>query len=114
VDVVLETHAAANIGTDLDILGRGGRIVVLGEEGPIRIDPGASMTGKIADADVRFMSIMASRDDQVPILERVGPLLADGTFEVEIEATYPLAEAADAQRHVLSSGSRGKVVLEVA
>jgi len=113
VEVVLETHAAANLATDLDALARGGRIVVLGEEGPIRIDPGASMTGKIADADVRFMSIMASRDDQAPILERVGPLLADGTFEVEIEATYPLAEAAAAQRHVTSSGSRGKVVLEV-
>jgi len=114
VDVVLETHAAANVATDLDVLTRGGRIVVLGEEGPIRIDPGASMTGKIADADVRFMSIMASRDDQVPILERVAPRLANGTFEVEIEATYPLEEAAAAQRHVLSSGSRGKVVLEVA
>ncbi|AZH26783.1 NADPH:quinone reductase [Haloplanus aerogenes] len=113
IDVVLETHAAANITTDLDVLTRGGRIVVLGEEGPIRIDPGASMTGKIADADVRFMSIMASRDDQQPILERVGPRLADGTFEVEIEATYPFEEAAEAQRHVLSSGSRGKVVLEV-
>jgi len=114
VDVVLETHAAANVETDLDVLTRGGRIVVLGEEGPIRIDPGASMTGKIADADVRFMSIMASRDDQVPILERVGPLLADGTFEVEIDATYPLEAAADAQRHVMADGSRGKVVLEVA
>lgn len=114
IDVVLETHAAANVETDLDVLARGGRIVVLGEEGPIRIDPGASMTGKIADADVCFMSIMASRDDQRPILERVGPRLADGTFDVEIEATYPLEEAAEAQRHVLSSGSRGKVVLEVA
>mgnify|MGYP000551384883 FL=1 len=114
IDVVLETHAAANVATDLDVLARGGRIVVLGEEAPIRIDPGASMTGKIADADVRFMSIMASRDDQVPILERVGPRLADGTFEVEVEATYPLEDAAEAQRHVLSSGSRGKVVLEVA
>jgi len=114
VDVVLETHAAANVETDLDVLARGGRIVVLGEEAPIRIDPGASMTGKIADADVRFMSIMASRDDQRPILERVGPRLADGTFEVEIEAAYPLEAAAEAQRHVLSSGSHGKVVLEVA
>jgi len=114
VDVVLETHAAANVATDLDVLTRGGRIVVLGEEAPIRIDPGASMTGKIADADVRFMSIMASRDDQRPILERVAPRLADGTFAVEIEATYPLEEAAAAQRHVMSSGSRGKVVLEVA
>lgn len=114
IDVVLETHAAANVATDLDVLTRGGRIVVLGEEAPIRIDPGASMTGKIADADVRFMSIMASRDDQRPILERVAPRLADGTFAVEIEATYPLEEAAAAQRHVMSSGSRGKVVLEVA
>ncbi|WP_248895457.1 NADPH:quinone reductase [Haloplanus halobius] len=113
VDVVLETHAAANVETDLEVLGRGGRIVVLGEEGPITIDPGASMTGKIADADIRFMSIMASGDDQAPILERVGPLLADGTFEVEIEATYPLESAADAQRRVMSSGSRGKVVLEI-
>ncbi|WP_338739803.1 NADPH:quinone reductase [Haloplanus salilacus] len=113
VDVVLETHAAANVETDLDLLARGGSVVILGEEEPIRIDPGASMTGKIADADLRFMSIMASRDDQVPILERVGPLLADGTFTVEIEAAYPLAEAAEAQRHVLSSGSRGKVVLDI-
>ena len=113
VDVVLETHAAANVEPDLELLARGGRIVVLGEEAPIEIDPGASMTGKIADADIRFMSIMASRDDQAPILERVGDLLADGTFSVEIEATYPLSEAAAAQRHVMSSGSRGKVVLEI-
>lgn len=113
VDVVFETHAAANVATDLDVLARGGRIVVLGEEVPIEIDPGASMTGKITDADLRFMSIMASRDDQVPILERVGPRLADGRFDVEIEATYPLERAAEAQRHVMSSGSRGKVVLEV-
>jgi NADPH2:quinone reductase len=113
VDVVLETHAAANVETDLDVLARGGRIVVLGEEEPIRIGPGASMTGKIADADVRFMSIMASREDQRSILERVGRRLADGTFAVEIESTYPLEEAAEAQRHVMSSGSRGKVVLEL-
>ncbi|MFD1632258.1 NADPH:quinone reductase [Haloplanus ruber] len=113
IDVVLETHAAANVTTDLEVLTRGGRIVVLGEEEPITIDPGASMTGKIADADLSFMSIMASRDDQAPILERVGRLLADGTFTVEIEATYPLEAAAEAQRHVLSDGSRGKVVLTV-
>jgi len=113
VDTVLETHAAANLETDLDLLTRGGTIVILGEEEPIRIGPGASMTGKIADADLRFMSIMASRDDQVPILERVGRLLAEGTFTVEVGATYPLAEAAAAQRHVMSSGSRGKVVLDI-
>jgi len=114
LDVVLESHAAANVEMDLDLLTRGGRIVVLGEEAPIRIEPGPSMTAKITDADVRFMSIMASRDAQRPILDRVGRLLADGTVEVEVGATYPLERAAEAQRHVMAEGSRGKVVLEVA
>jgi len=82
VDVVLETHAAANVATDRDGLTRGGRIVVLSEE--------------------------------AAILERVGPRRANGSFEVEVGATYPLEDAAEAQRHVLSSGSRGKEVLEVA
>ncbi len=114
VDVVLETHAARNIADDLQVLARGGRIVVLGEETAIRLEPPTAMTAKIRDADVSFMSIMASPEDQSPILERVGRLLADGTFEVTVAETYPLAETAAAQRHAMEDGVVGKVVVEVA
>ncbi|WP_302080328.1 NADPH:quinone reductase [Salinibaculum rarum] len=113
VDVVLEPHAASNLVDDLDVLVRSGRITLIGEDEEIRIPPGAAMTGKIADADLRFMSIMASTDDQGPILRSVAPLLGDGTFEARIAKTYPLSEAPAAQRDVLSGGTLGKIVLEV-
>jgi NADPH2:quinone reductase len=95
------------------VLARGGRITLIGEESEIRVPPGASMTGKIADADLRFMSIMASTDDQGPILRSVAPLLGDGTFEVRIAERYPLSEVAAAQRAVRSGGTLGKIVVEV-
>lgn len=114
VDVVLESHAASNIVADLDVLVRGGRIAIIGEDEDIRIPPGASMTGKIADADIRFLSIMASTEDQGPILRSVAPLLGDGTFDVRIAETYPLAEVAAAQRDVMAGENLGKVVITVA
>jgi NADPH2:quinone reductase len=71
------------------------------------------MDGKIADADLRFMSIVASTDDQGPILRSVAPLLGDGTFEARVAKTYPLSAVADAQADVMAGGTLGKVVIEV-
>lgn len=113
VDVILESHAAKNLADDLDVLARGGRITLIGEDGKIQIPPELSMTGKIADADLLFMSIMASADDQAPILRTVAPLLGNGTFEAHIAETYSLSEVAAAQRAVRSGGTLGKVVIEV-
>ncbi|MHC3438058.1 NADPH:quinone reductase [Natrialbaceae archaeon A-gly3] len=113
VDVALETHADASIDADLEVLSRGGRIVVIGEGGPIEITPEASMTAKKADADVRFMSLAASREDQAPILRRVGPRLADGTFTVHVDETYGLAEVSEAHERLAESGIHGKIVVDV-
>lgn len=113
VDLVLETHAASHIDSDLELLARGGRIVIIGEEEPIQLTPSTSMTAKIADADLRFTSIVASTGAQASILTTVGRLLSQGAFEVEIDATYPLSETASAQREAMASGTLGKVVLEV-
>ncbi|MGM0605125.1 MAG: NADPH:quinone reductase [Halobacteriota archaeon] len=112
VDVILESHADANLEADLELLNDDGAIVVIGEDGPIRLSPSTAMTGKQADADVRFMSIVASPAAQAPILERVGPRLADGTFEVAIDSTYPLSAAREAQARLFESGVLGKVVLD--
>lgn len=113
VDVVLETHAASNIVADLELLSPGGRIVVIGEEGTVTLSPTIAMTAKVADADLRFTSIVASAGEQASMLETVGQLLADGTFEVAIAETYTLADTPAAQRHAMASGTLGKVVVEV-
>jgi len=114
VDVVLEPHADANIGADLGVLARGGRITVIGDDPPIRIPAGPSRAAKAADADLRFMSIIASPDDQADVLRAVAPRLADGTFRVEIADVYPLAEAAAAQERLGDGGVLGKLVLDTA
>ncbi|MGZ0745824.1 NADPH:quinone reductase [Haloparvum sp. AD34] len=112
VDVVFEPHADLHLAANLDVLARGGRIVVIGEENPIEIDAGVSMTAKQADADLRFMSLMASPDDQVPILERVGERLADGRFTIEIDEVFGLDELPAAHRELMSSGTLGKIVID--
>lgn len=112
IDVVFEPHGDAHLEANLTNLARGGRIVVIGEKNPITLDPGLSMEAKKADADFRFMSLMASPDDQVPILERVGERLADGSFTIEIDSVFGLDEVPDALGALMSSGTLGKVVLD--
>jgi len=111
-DVVFEPHADAHLAANLSCLARGGRIVVIGEEDPITLDGGLSMSAKQADADLRFMSIIASAGDQAPILELVGERLADGSFEVAIDSVFGLDAVPEALETLMSSGTLGKVVLD--
>jgi len=112
VDVVFDPHADAHLDANLDCLSRGGRIVAIGEEGPITLDGGLPMAAKQADADLRFMSIVASSGDQAAILERVGERLADGTFSVEIDSVFGLEAVSEALSRLSASGTLGKVVLD--
>lgn len=113
VDVVLETHADANIQADLRVLGADGRIVLLGEDDAITIPPGVAGAAKAKQAELHFLSHMRSIEHHAHLLERAGRWLADGTMRVEIAATYPLAEATAAQEHCLRGGVLGKVILDV-
>jgi len=110
LDAVFEPHADSNLGTDLARLARGGKIVVIGENSPITLDGDTSMTAKQADADLRFTSIVASPDDQAPILRRVRKRLADGVATVEIDRMFELDELSGT--HVHSPGALGKVVAD--
>jgi NADPH2:quinone reductase len=112
VDVVFEPQADAHLTANLTCLARGGRIVVIGEQGPITVDGGTSMAAKQADADLRFMSIVASRGDQAAILERVGERLADGAFTAAIDSVFGLDSVPEALAELRSSGTLGKVVLD--
>ena len=62
VDVIVEMLANVNLGKDLTILAKGGRVVIIGSRGPVEIDPRDTMQ---RDADVRGMILAkhASRRD---------------------------------------------------
>lgn len=112
VDVIVETHAHANVVADVNMLNPGGRIVLLGERDDIIIPEPVAGTAKMKQLDLRFMSHMAARQDHVDKLNEAGRLLADGIIEVIIEETYPLREASTAQQHCMRSGTVGKIILE--
>jgi NADPH2:quinone reductase len=71
------------------------------------------MQAKQADADLRFMSLVASAEDQRPILEAIALRLADGRFEPHIDSRYDLAETASAYRRLADSGVQGAIVIDV-
>ena len=52
VDVIVEMLANVNLGKDLTILAKGGRVVIIGSRGPVEINPRDTMQ---RDADVRGM-----------------------------------------------------------
>lgn len=113
IDVAFESHADANLRPEIEAIERGGRIVVIGEEGDVTLDPATAMTAKQADLDVRFMSLAASVDAQAPALCATAPLLADGTVTVRIDSRFPLADVGDAYDRLAEPGARGSVVVEI-
>jgi NADPH:quinone reductase-like Zn-dependent oxidoreductase len=116
-DVVLEIIGAPNIGSDLDALAVGGRIVVIGVGGGV-------------DAELNLLTLMdkrgrihASRLRPRPLEERaravqlveahVLPFLRDDgpSLQVPVAATYPMREAEAAYDRFVAGGKLGKIVL---
>lgn len=114
-DVVLELIGGPNIGDDVRSLATGGRIAVIG-------------TGAGAKAELNLLELMGKRgrihgstlrarnlEDKAlaarGVEKHVLPLLAAGRISVPVDATYPMAEAAQAYEHFAAGGKLGKIVL---
>ncbi|HVG38723.1 MAG TPA: NADPH:quinone reductase [Pyrinomonadaceae bacterium] len=109
VNLILEMLANVNLGNDLNLLAKNGRVVVVGSRGPVQIDPRATM-GR--DASILGMSLNnASVEELTSIHAALGAGLENGTLRPVIGKEIPLAEAALAHKVVLEPGAYGKIVL---
>jgi NADPH:quinone reductase len=113
VDVVLEPHLEEHVDEDLKLLASGGCLSAIAQGDDLTLTPAQGLAAMVNGSRIEFMSMMAAQDEHARLLNRIGPLLADGALEPRIAARYPLAEAADAQAHAMSSGVVGKVVIDV-
>lgn len=108
-DVILEMLANVNLDKDLNILAKGGRVVVVGSRGPVEINPRALMA---RDAAVFGMSLFnASAAEWASINAALGAGLENGTLRPIIGRELPLADAPRAHEAVLKPGAFGKIVL---
>jgi NADPH2:quinone reductase len=109
VDVIVELLANVNLGKDLTILAKGGRVVIIGSRGRVEIDPRDTMQ---RDADIRGMALPNTPlEEMARIHAALVAGLENGTLRPVISKEFPLAEAAQAHRAVMESGALGKIVL---
>lgn len=109
VDLIMEMLANVNLGKDLTVLARRGRVVVIGSRGPVEIDARDTMS---RDADIRGMSLAHATDDERSMMYTVmGRQFDAGALNPIIGQEIPLADAPRAHEAVMKSGSYGKIVL---
>ena len=106
-DVVIEHVGEATWARSLRALARGGRLVTCG-----------ATTGAAASVDLRALfgkrlTIAGSYMGTKGELLRAARFLFSGQLKPVIDRTFPLADAAAAQRRLEGSGQFGKIVLEV-
>lgn len=109
-DVIIEMLADRNLAADLGVLAKYGRIVVVGSRGSLDFTPRLAM---IKEADIRATALWNTPHDQwLAASQAVSDAIANGSLVPVVGRSYPLAEAAAAQRDILTVPHSGKVILE--
>ena len=109
VDVILEMAANVNLGKDLTVLARGGRVCVIGSRGPVEINPRDAMVRDAAVLGVMFFN--ATDRETAGIHDALLAGLENGSLHPVIGHELPLAEAARGHELVMEPGAHGKIVL---
>jgi len=110
VDVILEMLANVNLGKDLPLLARHGRVIVIGSRGTVEVTPRDLMS---RDADVRAMTLFnATPVELAGIHAALAAGLENGTLRPIVGREMALADAAKAHIAVLEPGAIGKIVLK--
>jgi NADPH2:quinone reductase len=109
VDVILELLANVNLGRDLEVLARGGRVVVIGSRGEVTIDPRHTIS---REASILGMYVWGATEKETASLHAaLGAGLANGTLRPIIGREIPLAEAPRAHHEIMETRAYGKIVL---
>jgi NADPH2:quinone reductase len=109
VDVILEMAAHINLGKDLPLLAKGGRVVVIGSRGPVQVNPRDAMA---RDAVVFGMMLWnGTREEIISIHDTLVAGLANGSLKPVINQELPLNDAPLSHELVMQPGAHGKIVL---
>jgi NADPH2:quinone reductase len=109
VDVILEMLANKNLGNDLRLLARNGRVAIIGSRGTVEINPRDAMVRQAAILGVFLFNVTLPELASIHAALQAG--LRNKTLNPVIGERMALADAARAHIKVLEPGSYGKIVL---
>lgn len=109
VDVVLEMAAHVNLGADLKLLAKGGRVIVIGSRAEVTILPRDLMA---RGASVRGFTLWGISEAQAADLRAgLDAGLENGMIRPVVGKEMPLADAPRAHKEVMDPGAFGKIIL---
>lgn len=117
VDVILDVMGAKYLGANVDLLARGGRLVVIGLQGGAKGELDLNALLRRA-ATITATSLRARPADDkaavvADVVAEVWPMYGDGRLQPAPETRFPLEQAAAAHTLIESGGNVGKVLLVV-
>jgi NADPH2:quinone reductase len=116
-DVILELVGAPNLADDLNALGIGGRICVIGVSAGVKAELNLlALMGK--RARIHGSTLRARPLEEKALAARrleheVLPLFDTGQLRVPVAETFPLEQAAAAYDHFAAGGKLGKIVIAI-
>lgn len=109
VDVILEMLANKNLGNDLRLLARNGRVAIIGSRGPVEVNPRDAMLRNAAILGVFLFNV--GPGEMTGIHAALYEGLRNGTLKPVVGERMPLGDAIRAHEKVLEPGAYGKIVL---
>jgi NADPH2:quinone reductase len=109
VNVILEMLANVNLGHDLKLLARDGRVIVIGSRSDVTISPRDIMARRGSIRGVTIWGITEAEEKETHAGILAG--LENGTQRPVVGKELPLAEAPRAHKEILEPGSFAKIVL---
>ncbi|MEV0400479.1 NAD(P)H-quinone oxidoreductase [Actinoallomurus sp. NPDC050550] len=117
VDVILDNMGAKYLPRNIDALGTGGRLVVIGLQGGGvgELDLGKLLTKRasVHATSLRARPLEEKADIVAAVREHVWPQVESGAVHPILDRTLPMAEASAAHRTMEGSTHVGKIVLTV-
>lgn len=115
VDVILDPVGGAYLADNLNLLGTGGRLVLIGLMGGSKteIDLARLMIkrARVIGSTLRARPLEEKARVMADLAQYVWPLIEAGKIRPIVDATFPIENAADAHALVASNETVGKVVL---
>jgi NADPH2:quinone reductase len=109
VDVVLEMLADVNLGRDLEVMAKNGRVVVIGCRGTVEINPRLAMQRDLSI--LGMITTNATEPEIAAIHDAIQAGLEDASLRPVIAKRLPIAQAPKAHQEIILSPHHGKIIL---
>lgn len=111
IDLIVENSAHINLGQDLTLLGKNGRVAVIGSRGPVEVNPRDTMSREAVITGV--LLFLASSEDAKETNAALQAGMENGWLRPIVGKRFPLEEASKAHEDIISRTALGKMVLTV-